>query len=179
MFRVNRILAIIALFFFAVSMGSCGGGGGGSSSGGGTPPPPVTEPTPPPPQTSTTDNTGQASFTTSQNQNVTFEVKDKDTQQALPNITVTFADVQNNNIITTVTDLNGEYAYGIYTGSLQSTDSAKTIRSSNLSFKEIILKIPPISSFYKIYGHIKGVDYLEKLGGGNLIIMKIQYAIDL
>jgi hypothetical protein len=38
MFKANRLLAIIVLFFFVVSMGSCGGGGGGGSggTGGGT-----------------------------------------------------------------------------------------------------------------------------------------------
>ncbi len=35
MFKIKRSLSIIVLFFFAVSLGSCGGGGGGSSSGGG------------------------------------------------------------------------------------------------------------------------------------------------
>jgi hypothetical protein len=33
MFKANRLLAIIALVLFVVSMGSCGGGGGSSSGG--------------------------------------------------------------------------------------------------------------------------------------------------
>jgi hypothetical protein len=39
--KVKRFLAIIVLFLFAVSIGSCGGGGGGGT--GSTPPPPTTE----------------------------------------------------------------------------------------------------------------------------------------
>ena len=35
MFKVSRLLSIIALVLFVVSMGSCGGGGGGGGSGGG------------------------------------------------------------------------------------------------------------------------------------------------
>lgn len=41
MLRTKRFLAIIALFLFVVTMGSCGGGGGGST--GSTPPPPQLE----------------------------------------------------------------------------------------------------------------------------------------
>lgn len=129
MFKANRLLAIIVLFFFVVSIGSCGGGGGGGGDGGNGSPPP-SEPTPPPPQSATTDNAGQTGFTTSQGENVTFEVKDNDTQQTISGVSVIFAEQQNNNIFAVFEDSSGKYVPAIYMATLspKSQSSASEIK---------------------------------------------------
>jgi chitodextrinase len=165
MFKANRLLGIIILFLFVVIMGSCGGGGGGN---GGTFTQP-SEPTPPPPQTSITDDSGQATFLTSQGQTVTFEVKDNNTQQPLANISVTFMEGQDNIGISNIIDPNGTYMPTIHMEPLPaSTTSSQKLSAQGVfsDIKNFVIDMIPFNDLPPtIIKYYQGVNYLIKLGG--------------
>jgi hypothetical protein len=158
MFKTYRFLTIIALFFFVVS---CGGGpGGGGGSGGETSGTISSEPTPPPPQTSTTDESGQASFLTSQGQVVTFEVRDEETGEPLPDISVAFSEEQNNTIIAMVEDSLGNYIPAIYADSLPTTPQNQTA-DTQIIRPQLVLEVVTLSIGLYKGGTIIG----EEIGG--------------
>ncbi|HDL15011.1 MAG TPA: hypothetical protein ENH28_02465, partial [Euryarchaeota archaeon] len=121
---------------------------------------------PPPPQSSTTGDEGKATFLTTQGQTLTFVVNDKDTQQALPDIFVTFVEGQNNSVITIFEDPSGKHIPTLY------VDSMPT-KSQSATSKNKIKVIDPITAQIglclittgatAIYKEAEGIKYVNDL----------------
>ncbi|MBI5047873.1 MAG: fibronectin type III domain-containing protein [Deltaproteobacteria bacterium] len=171
---------VLGGILFLSLLAGCGdgaGGGGKSDAGGGgsgtnTS---LSSSELPPPQTSVTDSAGQAMFLTSQGGSVTFEVVN-DTQQAIPDASVIFAETQNNNIISEFKDPLEEYVPMIFSDSIlvyNQTTSSKALTSKALDVEKISAKIvvsllkTTVLKGLQIYRNLQGTSYKTKIGDYN------------
>ena len=151
MLKAVRPWSVIAVFFFVVSMGSCGGGGGDNAGNNATPSPGAT-------QVSNTDSSGLTSFSSSQGKTLTVEVKDGTTQVDLPNMSVAFSEIRNNEFIIVVSDPAANYASAIFAGTITSSAAINKSRSSVLrnsgSISDFIIPLLPFVGLKNYFSSI-------------------------